>query len=343
MSSRRSAVLPLLLALLLALLLPAAMLVGSVDIPASDVWAAVSGGETSAVRRLIVMETRLPAVLTSVVAGASLAVAGLLMQTCFNNPLAGPSIMGVSSGASLGVGAVMLLLGGMAVGAWGRVAVVGGAFVGALAVMLLLLAFASVIRSAETLLIIGVLIGYLASSGISMMNFFASAESVHGYVMWGMGTFTGVPSDTLPAFSLASAAGILLSFLLVKPMDAMLLGERYAASVGVDVKRARLALMLVSGALTALVTAWCGPIAFIGLSVPHIARMLSGSSAHGRLLPVTALSGALLGLLCQIGSALPAMLSGQGSVMPVNALTPLVGVPVIVYVMLRRRRLPYFN
>lgn len=329
-----------LLAVLVVVMLPLGLLSGSVDIPAGSVFDALCGdGSVNRVWRVIVVETRLPAILTSALAGAALAVSGLLMQTCFNNPLAGPTIMGVSSGASLGAAVALMAFGG-ALGAFGRVATAGGAFAGAAVIIFVLLLFSGVVRSSELLLIVGILVGYLTSSVISLLNFFATQESVHSFVMWGLGSFSGVASGSLPLF-----AGLLLlllaaSAMYVKQLNAMLLGTRYAENVGVRVRRVRTVLLLLSGGLTAVVTAWCGPIGFIGLVVPHIARLLTASSNHAVVLPATALAGALVGLLCQIVSVGCGI---TGGVLPINAITPVFGVPVILYVLVNRRKLNYFN
>lgn len=332
-------------ALAIVLLIPAGLLAGGVDLPFATVWKTIfsatpDGGADSDIARFIVLESRLPAVITAIFAGAALSVAGLLMQTCFNNPLAGPSIMGISSGASLGVAIVLLATGGL-VGLWGRMAIVGAAFAGAALILGLLLLFSSTVRSSDILLIVGILIGYLATSAISLLNFFSSERAVHSYVMWGLGTFSGISIDIVPLFAALVTALLLLSFLYGKSLNAMLLGSRYAESVGVSVSRARTGILLLSGALTAVVTAWCGPIGFVGLVVPHIARMLLASSNHRVLLPATALCGALLGIMCQIISVMPSL--SKGAVIPVNAITPVIGVPVIIYVLLNRRRLLYFN
>lgn len=328
------------LIVLLVVLVPCGMLLGSVSIPAAQVWGALIGDSSvGEVVRIIVLETRLPSVVASLLAGMALSVAGLLMQTTFSNPLAGPSIMGISAGSSLGVALVMLALGG-SLGALGRLATIGGAFSGAVTVMAVLLVFSNLVRSSDVLLIVGILIGYLASSAISLLNFFASSEGVHSYVIWGLGSFSGVTSDALPLFAALALGQTVLSVFFAKPLNAMLLGQRYAGNVGVNVNRVRTWLILLSGGLTAVVTAWCGPIGFIGLAMPHVARMLIRSSNHTRLIPASALCGALAGLFCQILSVAPAMDRG---VLPVNAITPILGVPVIIYVLLNRRKLAYFN
>ena len=277
--SRRHTIVLSAIAVAILLLLPLGLLAGGVDLSPNDVWnALLSQGDDNNggnIARFIVVESRLPAVLTALLAGAALSIAGLLMQTCFNNPLAGPSIMGISSGASLGVAIVLLATGGL-VGLWGRVAVVGGAFAGAAAILAILLIFSSSVRSTDVLLIVGILIGYLATSAISLLNFFSTERAVHSYVLWGLGTFSGVSIDILPLFAVLVLALICTSLLYSKSLNAMLLGTQYAESVGVSTGRARTGILLLSGALTAVVTAWCGPIGFIGLVVPHIARMVLG-------------------------------------------------------------------
>lgn len=310
------------------------LMVGQVDIPASDVWAALTGRNDNSAWTVIVCDARLPMAITAALAGMALSVAGLLLQTTFNNPLAGPSILGISTGASLGV-AVMVL----GVGVGGAVISMVGALIGASVVLLFLLAFASVVRSSAMLLIVGIMVGYFASSGISLLNFFAANEgAVHAYVVWGLGNFSSVSTDTLAIFALPLMAVLLLSMLLIKPLDAMLLGERYATSIGVDVQRARAGMIGASGVLTALVTAFCGPIGFIGLIVPHLARMATGTAKHSVLMPVTGWAGAATGLLCAFVSVCP-----SSGVLPINAITPIIGVPVIFYILLHRKKLHYFN
>ncbi len=324
---------------LIVILFPMLMIVGSVDIPPSEVWATLTGGEVSREAwRVIVLDTRIPSACTAAIAGAALSVAGLLLQTTFDNPLAGPSILGVSTGSSLGVAIVMLAIGGAGSLA-GQSAVLAGALAGAMLIMVILVTMSSLVRSATMLLIVGILIGYLSSSAISLLNFFATQEGVHSYVIWGLGNFYGVSTERLPAFAAIAVALLAASLLFIKPLNALLLGQRYAENIGVRTIRVRNRLLLLSGALTALVTAACGPIGFIGLVVPHIARLSTGTSNHAVLLPATILAGAATGLLCALISVLPS----QWGVMPVNAITPVIGVPVIVYIILRRRKIFYFN
>lgn len=325
----------------MVLLVPLCLLVGAVDIPFEGVAGAlVDSPDIPETWRVIVVEARLPMALTAMMAGAALSVAGLLMQTVFDNPLAGPSILGVSTGASLGVAIVMLAAGGAIVSSLGNyVATISGALAGAIAVLVVLLLMSHVVKSTAMLLIVGILTGYLASSAISLLNFFATQEGVHSFVIWGMGSFSGVTLDRLGVLAGVVAVLLVLSMLMVKPLDALLLGSRYARSLGVDVIVTRNRLLFLSGALTAVVTAFCGPIGFIGLVVPHIARMAVATSRHAVLLPATALSGAVLAMGCALVSVLP----GSIGVIPVNAITPVVGVPVIIYVIVARKKLHYFN
>lgn len=291
----------------------------------------------------IVLQSRLPQALTALLSGAALATSGLMLQTAFNNPLAGPSILGVNSGAGLGVALVMLLLGGSIGGAGfflsGSLAVLAGAMVGALVVLGIIIAFASVVRSNLMLLIIGIMVGYITSSAISLLNFFATAEGVFSYTIWGLGDFSGISVEQLPLFGTAIGIGLLGAILLIKPLNALLLGERYARNLGVNVRAIRVALLLCTGWLTAVVTAYCGPISFIGLAVPHIARLLLGSSHHTRVLPATMLIGGIVALLCNLLCVLP----GGLGIIPLNAVTPLFGAPVIIYVIVNQRKIQYFN
>lgn len=330
----------ILLALAALVLLPLCLIFGQVHIPLGGVLESLFSSDTeNPAWRAIIIESRWPAALTAAIAGATLSVAGLLLQTTFSNPLAGPSIMGVSTGSSLGVGIVMLSLGAVSSLSLGmNIAVLLGAVAGAVAVILVLVLFSSWVKSSMMLLIIGILINYLTTSAIALLNFFSTQEGVHSFVIWGLGNFYGVSNDTLPLFAGVAVVLLLCSFLMVKPLNALLLGERYARSMGVNATASRNILLLLSGALTALPTAWCGPIGFIGLVVPHIARIATGTSNHTVLLPASALCGAVTGLLTLLLSVLPA--SGT---LPVNAITPIIGVPVIIYIIMYRKKIFYFN
>ena len=340
-TKHRSTVTLIALSLLVIVLLPLNLVFGSIDIPLSEVVNALIGEPVAKhTWETIVIETRLPMALTATLAGAALAVSGLLLQTTFDNPLAGPSILGVSTGSSLGVAIVMLALGGVVSESISSyLGILLGAIVGAAVVILVLLFFSSIVKSTAMLLIIGIMVGYLTSSAISLLNFFSTQEGVHSFVIWGMGNFTGVTLDRLPLFSILILVSLLLSFMLVKPLNALLLGARYAENLGVSIKATRNKLLLLSGILTAIVTAFCGPIGFLGLIVPHIARLALRSSNHTVLLPATALAGAVIALLCNLISVLPA----SWGVIPINAITPVIGVPIIIYIIVNRKKILYFN
>lgn len=328
----------IILSILTVLLLVANVFFGAIHIPASEV-AEILGGGMNMDNPLgyIVVGSRTPQALTALLAGAGLAVTGLMLQTAFRNPLAGPSILGISSGASLGVALVMLFFGGtislgtLSVG--GYTAVIAGALAGSLAVMALLIAFSARVKGELMLLIIGIMTGYLTSSLVTLLSSLSSAEGVRGYVMWGMGNFSGVSLVQLPWFALITVAGLLCSVLLAKPLNILLLGDNYARNLGVRVGGVKNMLLLVTGILTAVVTAYCGPVAFIGLAIPHVARMIWRTDNHWVLIPGTMLCGAVVALGCNLLSVLP-----DGNIIPINALTPLVGVPVIIYVIVKRNR-----
>lgn len=311
---------------------------GAVDIPVSSVARILCGGDNdvNASWQFIVLESRLPQAFTALLAGSSLAVCGLLMQAIFRNPLADPSILGISGGAGLGVALVMLFFGGgIAVGGLsvgGFVAVLLAAFVGAVVVTLLMLFLSEVIHSNAMLLIVGVMTGYLASSAIMLLNFFASADGVRSYMLWGMGNFASVSSERLPLFAAVSVACLVASALIVKPLNVLVLGSQYARNLGVNTRLLRNLILLLTGLLTALTTAFCGPIAFVGLAVPHISRLLLRTDDYRLLLPATMLTGAVVALACNLACAMPS----DGGVLPVNAITPVIGAPVILYIMLRK-------
>lgn len=296
----------------------------------------------------IVMESRLPNAITALLAGAALATSGLLLQTAFRNSLAGPDVFGISSGAALAVAVVMLAFGGnisiagFSIGGFlsldgltigGFLAILISAFAGAMLVMGIITLFSAMVRNQVVLLIIGIMVGYLASSGISLLNFFSSAEGMKSYMIWGMGNMGNVSMAEVPYFATVTLIGLLLSLLLVKPLNALLLGEQYAENLGFNIRRLRILLLVVTGLLTAVVTAFCGPIAFIGLATPHIVRLLIRTDNHRQLLPLTMLMGSAIALLCNALCVLPA----GGGIIPLNAVTPLFGAPVIIYVLVKRR------
>ncbi len=329
------------LLLVIAVLFVLNLLLGTVHIPVGDVCRILVGSTSeSEIWTNIIWSSRVPQALTALMAGAGLAVSGLQMQTVFRNPLAGPSVLGISNGASLGVAFVVLLsgsLGGVALsrlGYMGDVAMSLAAIVGALAVMGLILWVASRVRGNVTLLIIGVMIGYLATAIIGVLKFFSAEEDIKAYVVWGLGSFARVSGDQMVLFVALMAVLLPLSMLTVKSMNVYLLGDAYARNLGLDIRRVRFWLIVCSGTLVAIVTAYCGPIMFIGLAVPHLARALFRSSDHRVLMPATMLAGAALALLCNLIARMP----GFEGALPVNSVTALVGAPVIASVLFRRRQ-----
>jgi iron complex transport system permease protein len=321
------------IAILIVILFLCNLFYGSVSIPVSAVMDILFGREVERSSwTSIVLQSRLPQAITALLAGASLAVCGLMLQTLFQNPLAGPSILGISSGANLGVAIVLLYSGGV-------ISTILAAFTGALVVLLLILYFTMKVKSNILVLIIGMMIGYLASSGISILNSFASSENIRSYVLWGLGSFSDVSYKQLPVYSITLLLGLLGAVLLIKPLNTLLLGERYASNLGVNIHRTRIFILIITGFLTAIVTAFCGPVSFIGLAVPHVARMILGTSNQQLLLPATLLSGAAIALLCNLLTILP---FGNG-MLPLNAVTPLLGAPIIIYVILNKKNAQYFN
>ena len=326
------------LGLLIVVLFALNLVMGSVSIPVADVFSILAGDKTLKPSwQFIVLESRLPQAITAMLCGGALAVSGLMLQTAFRNPLAGPSIFGINSGAGLGVALVMLLLGGgLSVGSLqigGFAAILIAAFIGAMAVMALIFFFSTLVQNNVMLLIVGIMIGYISNSAISLLNFFATDEGVKSYMVWGMGSFGGVSMANMPVFAGVTLIGLLGALLLIKPLNALLLGDRYAENLGVNILRVRNWLLIVTGLLTAVTTAFCGPVAFIGLAVPHIARLLLTTDNHRVLLPATILCGAVVALVCNLICFLP----GESGVIPLNAVTPLIGAPVIIYVIARKR------
>ena len=316
------------------------LLIGTVRIPVVDVCRILSGDDGNEIWTNIVFSSRLPQALTAIVAGAGLAVSGLQMQTVFRNPLAGPSVLGISNGSALGVAFVVLLsgrIGGVALsrlGYLGDAAMSVAAIVGALVVLSLILWVSQKVRGNVTLLIIGVMTGYLANAIIGVLKYLSPEEDVKAFVVWGLGSFSRVSGNEMLLFVCLMCVLLPLAFLLVKPMNLLLLGDRYAANLGLNIRRARMMVIVSSGVLVAIVTAYCGPVMFIGLAVPHLARALFRTGDHRILMPATALCGSALALLCNLIARMP----GFEGALPVNSVTALVGAPVIAMVIFRRRR-----
>lgn len=322
-----------------ALLFLANILFGSVSIPADAVINILLGNESEkASWNYIVVESRLPQAITALLSGMALSVSGLMLQTAFRNPLADPSIFGISSGAGLGAALVMLLFGGTMtagqVSFSGYAAVFLGAFLGAMAVMAVVFAFSLLVRNSAMLLIVGIMIGYIASSAISLLNFFATEEGVKSYLVWGLGSFGGVSMRQLPLFTTVTILSLLSSLLLIKPLNIIQLGRSYAENLGIRTHVVRNCLLVITGILTAVVTSFCGPVSFIGLAVPHLSRMMIRTSHHGILMPVTMLTGSVVALFCNLISALPS----SAGLIPLNAITPVLGAPVVIFVIMRKMR-----
>lgn len=332
--------------MLLAVSLPILFLInlafGSVSIPLDQVANILTGGSSGkASWDFIILQSRLPQAITAIFCGASLAVSGLMLQTYFRNPLAGPSVLGISNGASLGVAIVMLALGGTLGAAGemgtglkltGSVLVIIAAFAGAVIITMLYLVVTRFIKSNLIILILGIMVGYMTSSVVTLLNFFATVENVHSFVSWGMGSFSNVTTAQLPLLCGTSLVGIIIALALTKSFNMLLLGENYAANLGANLSIIRSMVLISTGILTAVTTAFCGPVSFIGLAVPHIARLIINSEDHRVLLPATLMSGAAIAMLCNIISVLP-----QQMIIPLNAVTPLFGAPVIIYIILKRK------
>lgn len=317
------------------------LLLGSVSIPVDNIIDILLGRDNdNLIWHNIILKSRLPQSLTAMMAGAGLAVSGLLMQTVFRNPLAGPSVLGISSGASLGVACVVLLsgsIGGVALsklGVIGEVTITLSAIIGSLLIMALIAFVAQKVRGNVTLLIMGVMIGYIANAIIGVLKFFSAEEDIRAYVIWGLGSFSRVSGGQTSVFILLMLVLLPISFFLIKSLNLLLLGDSYAQNLGLNIKRARLLVIGCSGVLVAVVTAYCGPIVFLGLAVPHICRGLFHTSNHAVILPASLLGGASLALLCNLIARMP----GFEGALPVNSVTALVGAPVVMWVLFKRRK-----
>ncbi len=317
------------------------LVLGPVRVPVLDTVQVLFGAEPSDPRwQVIVWNMRLPRVLTALAAGSALGVAGLQLQTLFRNTLADPYILGVSSGASLGV-AVVVLLGGAAGGGFttavagaSRAAEVIAAALGAAAMLTLVLVLSRWTRSAATLLLIGVMIGAASTALVSLAMVYSDPQRVQQYLLWGLGSFAGTGWADLELLLPLVAVGLLTAAMTIRPLNALLLGESYAATMGINVHRARIVTVVSASLLAGVTTAFCGPIAFLGLVVPHVARIVVGTSDHRVVVPAVVLLGAVAALGCGIVSQVP----GSDLVIPINAVTALVGAPVVIVVLLRARR-----
>ena len=317
------------------------LLLGSVSIPFKEVWQILWGNSHgNEIWYNIIWKSRIPQALTALVAGAGLSVSGLQMQTVFRNPLAGPSVLGISSGASMGVAFVVLLsgtLGGVAlskIGIMGEIALTLSAIIGSLSVMALIIFVSQKVKGNVTLLIIGVMVGYVANAVIGVLKYFSVEEDIRAYVIWGLGSFARVSGNQMTLFVSIMLVLLPVSFLLVKTLNLLLLGDAYARNLGLNIKRARLQVITCSGVLVAIVTAYCGPIIFLGLAVPHLCRSLFRTSDHRILMPASLLMGGAMALVCNLIARMP----GFEGALPVNSVTALVGAPVFISVLFNKRR-----
>lgn len=317
------------------------LILGTIAIPIKSIWNILFGiGEESVIWQNIIWKSRFPQTLTALVAGAGLSISGLQMQTIFRNPLAGPSELGISSGASLGVALVILLsgsIGGTALsklGFFGEIAVSVAAIAGAMLVMSVIMAISQRIQGNVILLIMGVMIGYIATAIIGVLKFFSNDEDVRAYVIWGLGSFAKVSGNQVYTFACIMAVLIPLSFLLTKTLNLMLLGERYARNLGLNIRHSRLAVIGSSCVITAIITAYCGPIVFLGLAVPHLCRMIFITSNHRILMPAVTLTGASLALFCNLIARMP----GFEGALPINSVTALIGAPIVISVLFGKRK-----
>lgn len=315
------------------------LFIGSVLIPFKELFSIFFEPEYNSTVSTIVFNYRLPQAITALLSGAALSVAGLLMQTLFRNPLADPSMLGISSGAGLGVAITILftgILGGNALsslGFWSNIGVSLAAFLGATSVLMLILGFSSKIKNMTTLIIIGLMISYLAGSMTDILKFFSIKEDIHAFVIWGMGTFSSVGISKLSFYTISILPVLFASLFLAKSLNIMILGDFYAENLGVNIKRNNIIIILISGYLTAIVTAYCGPIAFLGLAIPHLTRFVFKTSDHRILIPGTMVIGMTVSLLCNLVARVPGF---EGN-LPINAVTAFIGAPIVIWVILRRR------
>lgn len=314
---------------------------GSVSIPFhASVRILFGDTNQSIVWRNIILESRLPQAITALFSGSALAVAGLILQTYFRNPLAEPSVLGISSGASLGVALAVLLPAFFTVtftdfnDAFQNVTIILAALLGSALVLFIILSLTSYIRDTAMLLVAGIMMSALASSCIGILTVFSHSESVHQFAIWGMGSFSMVSKQQLIYFVPVILMGLSISLLLSKTLNTLQLGEKMALHLGVNIKRARLSIIFVSGLLTAVVTAYCGPIAFIGIAIPHLTKLIFRTANNGVLLPAVMISGALCAMICSLIAKIP----GLDDAIPINAITALFGAPVVIWIIIRKNK-----
>lgn len=329
----------ILLSLLLVILFVASLLLGSVSLQVKEVLGVILGQEADPQTRILVTHFRLPKAITALVVGAALSASGLQMQTLFRNPLAGPYVLGISSGASLGVSLFLLgapLLGvSVASETLRNIGVVGSAWIGAALILAVIMAVSVRLKDIMAILILGMMFGSAASAIVQILQYLSSDSALKSFVVWTMGSLSGVSLQQLGLMSGIVVAGLALSIYLIKPLNLLLLGENYARTMGLNIRWIRFLLFASTTLLAGTVTAFCGPIGFIGIAVPHVARMLTGNADHRVLMPASMLMGSVTMLLCDIIAQLP----GHEMVLPVNTITALLGIPIIVLVIVRNRKI----
>ncbi|MCT4671776.1 MAG: iron ABC transporter permease [Prolixibacteraceae bacterium] len=327
---------------LMFLLFIANLMYGSISIPSSEVWNSLVGLPVSnRVWELVVIKTRLPQTMVALGAGMGLGISGLLMQTLFRNPLAGPSVLGISSGASLGVAMVILVADQCfnilfsTVGFWGDFAVIVASLLGAFVVLFTVLYVSNHLEGTLGVLIMGVMFGYLTNAIVSVLKFYSTEESIQSYVMWGLGSFSRLGLSQSFRFCIAMAIGSFSTLFFSKSLDILSLGDRYAQNLGLNVDRTRRAIIFLAGVLTSLVTAFCGPVIFVGVAVPHISKLILRTSRHSLLITECCLVGGVVTLLCSLISRMP----GSEATLPINSVTAFIGAPIIISIIWKKRRM----
>ncbi len=330
----------MIIALVVLFLLDVAL--GSVNIPLSEVLASFLGSSGNEAFSSIILKIRLPRAITAILAGSALSVAGLQMQTLFRNPLAGPSVLGITAGASLGVAAVMLATGSATTAFAIRQLGIGGSWliilastIGAMLVLLIILAISFKIRDNVIMLIVGIMVANITIAIVSIWQYFSDPEQIQEYILWTFGSLGGVTNEQLRVLALIIGFGILMTFFTSKSLNALLLGEDYAESMGLNIRWTRIGIIAITSVLAGAITGFCGPIGFIGIAVPHLTRSALNTSDHKILIPATVLVGAILMLFCDLLAKVP----GSQTVLPVNAITALVGSPVVIWIILKRKNL----
>lgn len=321
------------LSLMVIVLLAIDMMVGSVSISVHEIWAALTGGECDPIKAKIIIDVRLLKAIVAILAGAALAVSGLQMQTLFRNPLAGPYVLGVSSGASLGV--ALFILGAPLLGASSTIlsslGVAGAAWIGSAAVLALVAAVSRRIKDIMVILILGMMIGSAVSAIVQILQYLSHEEALKSFVVWTMGSLGDITPSQLLLVAPAIIAGLIIAIAVIKPMNMMMLGEAYAHTMGLNIRRTRSMILLSTTLLAGTVTAFCGPVGFIGLAIPHLARIIFQNADHRVLMPASILTGAVALLLCDIISKLLTL--------PVNTVTALLGIPIVVWVVIRNKNI----